>query len=283
MSRDDYSYGAWIPSPILDDPALRPRSMILYAMVARRANRYGFCYATNAKLIEDMTSTDEDGSVRVLSERTIQSILSELQARGHIRMDTGPLPPDKQGVVRTGRRIFIGRVLAPLPDDAEGGEENFTPEKNCTPGVKKTAPPYIGINNINKTIPPIIPPKGESVKKRKKSKSAPEWKPERFEKFWEFYRTHGRDNDRAGAVREWDKLRPEDDLIDTMARALAAQAASDEWRRGIGIPYACRWLRNERWRDTGLRRSESDTEEAPPRRRYIGKRVIDGEEVDVFE
>ena len=58
MSRDDYSYGAWIPSPILDDPALRPRSMILYAMVARRANRYGFCYATNAKLIEDMTSTD---------------------------------------------------------------------------------------------------------------------------------------------------------------------------------------------------------------------------------
>ena len=68
-----------------------------------------------------------------------------------------------------------------------------------------------------------------------------------------------------------------------MARALAAQAASDEWRRGIGIPYACRWLRNERWRDTGLRRSESDTEEAPPRRRYIGKRVIDGEEVDVFE
>ena len=283
MSRDDYSYGAWIPSPILDDPALRPRSMILYAMVARRANRYGFCYATNAKLIEDMTSTDEDGSVRVLSERTIQSILSELQARGHIRMDTGPLPPDKQGVVRTGRRIFIGRVLAPLPDDAEGGEENFTPEKNCTPGVKKTAPPYIGINNINKTIPPIIPQKGESVKKRKKSKSMPEWKPERFEKFWEFYRTHGRDNDRAGAVREWDRLRPEDDLIDTMARALAAQAASDEWRRGIGIPYACRWLRNERWRDTGLRRSESDTEEASPRRRYIGKRVIDGEEVDVFE
>ena len=98
------------------------------------------------------------------------------------------------------------------------------------------------------------------MKKRKRNKSVPEWKPERFEKFWEYYRTHGRDNDRAGAVREWDRLKPEDDLIDTMARALAAQAASDEWRRGIGIPYACRWLRNERWRDTGLRRSESDTE-----------------------
>lgn len=151
------------------------------------------------------------------------------------------------------------------------------------PTTEKPLPENQTLQNNNIHIPPISPQKGGNVKKRKRNKSVPEWKPERFEKFWEYYRTHGRDNDRAGAVREWDRLKPEDDLIDTMARALAAQAASDEWRRGIGIPYACRWLRNERWRDTGLRRPESDTEEAPPRRRYIGKRVIDGEEVDVFE
>ena len=61
MARYDCGYGAWIPGPVLDDPGLRPRSLILYARIARRANRVGFCYATNATLIEDMTAVDEDG------------------------------------------------------------------------------------------------------------------------------------------------------------------------------------------------------------------------------
>ncbi|WP_245185064.1 hypothetical protein [Flavonifractor sp. AGMB03687] len=52
-----------------------------------------------------------------------------------------------------------------------------------------------------------------------------------------------------GAVEEWDKLQPDDTLIDRMARALARQKASEEWQRGIGIPYACRWLRKRRWED----------------------------------
>ena len=57
MARYDCGYGAWIPGPVLDDPGLRPRSLILYARIARRANRVGFCYATNATLIEDMIET----------------------------------------------------------------------------------------------------------------------------------------------------------------------------------------------------------------------------------
>lgn len=157
MARYDCGYGAWIPGPVLDDPGLRPRSLILYARIARRANRVGFCYATNATLIEDMTAVDEDGSVRVISERTVQAMLAELQERGHIHTDNGPLPPDKSGTVRTGRRIYIGRSLAAIPGDAQGGEENFTPEKNCTPGVKKTAPPFKCIKEEKKSNNPHTP------------------------------------------------------------------------------------------------------------------------------
>lgn len=157
MARYDCGYGAWIPGPVLDDPGLRPRSLILYARIARRANRVGFCYATNATLIEDMTAVDEDGSMRVISERTVQSMLAELQERGHIHADTGPLPPDKSGTARTGRRIYIGRSLAAIPGDAQGGEENFTPEKNCTPGVKKTAPPFKCIKEEKKSNNPHTP------------------------------------------------------------------------------------------------------------------------------
>ena len=34
-----------------------------------------------------------------------------------------------------------------------------------------------------------------------------------------------------------------------MARALKRQMASEEWQRGIGIPYASTWLNNRRWED----------------------------------
>ena len=41
-----------------------------------------------------------------------------------------------------------------------------------------------------------------------------------------------------------------------MSAALNRQRMSDEWRRGIGIPYACRWLSKRRWTD----RIPDDTE-----------------------
>lgn len=153
-------YGAYIPGPLLDDAGLRPRSLILYAHIARRANRVGFCYAANAALIDDMSTVDPtNGSRQVITERTLQSMLAELRDRGHIHVDQGPYPPDKNGVVRTGRRIFIGRCLDAIPDSPSGGEKNFTPEDFFTQGVKKKSPPIKcnNINNKNKIKSPIIP------------------------------------------------------------------------------------------------------------------------------
>ena len=43
-----------------------------------------------------------------------------------------------------------------------------------------------------------------------------------------------------------------DALLAVMGRALRAQMAGELWRRGIGIPYACRWLKNRRWEDAPL-------------------------------
>ncbi len=97
-------------------------------------------------------------------------------------------------------------------------------------------------------IPPL-PPTGEKHVRAKQNKSVPAWKPERFEAFWAYYRTHARGEDRQGAVSEWDRLRPDDGLIADMGRALQAQVRSEDWQRGIGIPYAKRWLKNKRWQD----------------------------------
>lgn len=124
------------------------------------------------------------------------------------------------------------------------------------------------------TIPPIVPHEGDvgddnpSVsgaaadsslctkepqsaetpkrKRRRSTKSVPDYEPELFERFWAAY---PRGEDRQGAVAEWDSLRPDRETMLAMSRALVRQKASEEWRRGIGIPYAVRWLRRRRWED----------------------------------
>ena len=84
-----------------------------------------------------------------------------------------------------------------------------------------------------------------------------------FERFWRAYPRH---EDRKTAVREWDRLRPNLELMRTMSSALARAKNTDEWRRGVGIPYACRWLSKERWTDEpGVMPAGPEETEDPPR------------------
>ena len=267
---------AVIPAGVLYDDRLRPAAKLLYGEIVRLAQSSGYCYATNKQLM----------GVCNLTDKSVSELVSQLRDCGHIRVemirrfgDTGDI---------TQRRIFIGQILAKSgpkidgEEPAEGIPKNpdTYPEKSGE-GIPKNPEEYKGIKNTS-IYPPIIP-QGDKPTKTRKSRSTPAWKPERFEKFWAYYRDHARGEDRAGAVRAWDRLRPDDDLIDTMARALAAQVETTEWKRGIGIPYACRWIRNERWRDVLPAAREPAEPEEPPLRRYVGKRIIDGQEVDVYE
>lgn len=86
------------------------------------------------------------------------------------------------------------------------------------------------------------PPK----RKRRATKSAPDYRPDTFARFWAAY---PRGEDKQGAIAAWDELRPDDATLQAMSRALVRQRASEEWQRGIGIPYAVRWLRRRRWED----------------------------------
>lgn len=111
---------------------------------------------------------------------------------------------------------------------------------------------------LNNT-PPIVPPTGDEgegkpkrkpKEKRKKPehKDAPDWKPERFEAFWDSY---PRGEGKQKAIQAWDKLQPDEDLLRTMALGLMRQLQSRDWIRGIGIPHASTWLNQRRWEDTG--------------------------------
>ena len=83
---------------------------------------------------------------------------------------------------------------------------------------------------------------------RKEPRAAPDWKPERFEGFWQFYPQKGR-KAKQRAMDAWDKLHADDALIDTIAKSLVKLKATEEWQRGIGIPHAATFLNGGRWAD----------------------------------
>lgn len=116
-------------------------------------------------------------------------------------------------------------------------------------------------NTCNNT--PHTPQGGRRGKRRNEAREAPDWKPERFAGFWLFYPAKGR-KDKQAAMDMWDKLKPSDELIDTIARALVKLKSTEEWQRGVGIPYAATFLnpKNARWQDADGVELDSAAEES---------------------
>lgn len=115
-------------------------------------------------------------------------------------------------------------------------------------GENPTAIPSIDQGSTK--LPPYNPPTGDSKPrgnaKQSEPKEAPDWKPERFASFWTAY---PRGQSKQAAIKAWDKLRPDDSLLQAMAKGLRTALASEDWQRGIGIPYASTWINQRRWED----------------------------------
>lgn len=152
-----------------------------------------------------------------------------------------------------GGNVYVLQETPPLDGFwGNGKRENTTVAQECRQRQK----PSTGFRpeQIKKdlNIPPYNPPKGDDAEPRKqRSKTAPAWKPERFEGFWAYY---PRGENRMGAVRAWDRLKPDDALIETIGRALQVLKASPAWRDGVGIPYASTFLNGRRWEDAKAKR-----------------------------
>ena len=103
------------------------------------------------------------------------------------------------------------------------------------------------LRNTKYNNTPYSPPEGGKRERAKKEpKRAPEWMPDRFEKFWAAY-PNGKAKQKA--ISAWDKLRADEETMTAMAAGLKKQLASEMWQRGIGIPYAATWLNQRRWED----------------------------------
>ena len=157
-----------------------------------------------------------------MSDRTVMRLIRALEEKGFVRVE------DATGG-KAQRKIFAGINPLAVPPD----KNVYTPRQNCQ------GPPDKNVSQTNKdNKKDINPPKAP--------RGACAWEPDLFERFWRAYPCK---KDKAAARREWDKLKPDRKLMSAMSAALTKAMASDEWQRGIGIPYACRWLSHRRWED----------------------------------
>ena len=227
-----------LPNGILRDTGLSLKTKGLFAIILSLPEDWDYSVAGLA-------------TVAGCGREAIRTALGEMEQAGYLTRTRS----HGEGGKFTGVIYNIRDQAEPLSENQTMVEEEPLSGKPTTVEPTLEKPSSENPTQLNKElqskdlINPHSPPEGDKPQRKKRqrrSKSIPTWKPERFEAFWDYY---PRGEDRMGAVEEWDKLQPDDALIDRMARALARQKASEEWQRGIGIPYACRWLRKRRWED----------------------------------
>lgn len=235
MAERKPAYWAVLPARVRYDPELRPNAKLLYAEITAMADATGYCWASNAYLAE----------LFAISPRTVRELVQSLERKGYLSVEV-IRDPGNNAVVE--RRIWVDRpAIVEEPEATPSGENPPYPSGENPPDPSGENPPLEQSKDRN--IPPIVPQRGRRTKGPKKPKAAPDWKPDRFAAFWDYY---PRGESKQAAIRAWDNLKPDDDLLAVMGRALEIQKASKMWQDGVGIPYASTWLNQRRWEEVVL-------------------------------
>ena len=239
-------YYAVIPAAVRYNEELPANAKLLYGELTALCGRDGYCWASNEYFAE----------LYHVASVTVSRWVSALEKLGCIRTE---MVATERG---SERRIYAGLFVV-----TEGGlnKNDKTPlNKNDKRGLNKNDKTpkgnILNINNNTVNIPPIVPQGGQArdaVQNGRDAgrgcKATAEWKTERFEGFWRYYKTitsHAKVNSgRQATIRAWDKLKPSDELIIRMGQALKRFSATEEWKRGVGIPHASTWLNQHRWED----------------------------------
>lgn len=231
------AYWAVIPADVRYDDKLPPNAKLLYGEISALCDMKGFCWAKNEYFAQ----------LFGWAAPTVTRLLASLRDAGYLTVEMVPTSTGSE------RRIFAGLCAGGVRKIAE------TPLRKNVGGVSAkmiTPLQYKGNSTVEHT--PLTPHGGERGQKCV-HKDAPDWKPDRFAGLWDYYPRKGRKN-KQRAIQAWDKLKPDDALIDIMARALAKLKATEEWQRDIGIPHVATWLNGERWHDADELDSPDETD-----------------------
>lgn len=230
-----------LPQRVIFDRQLTASAKVLFAEIIALSETDGYCWASNEYL----------GKLFDLSETSISRQVAQLVERGYIECVMVPVKSGSE------RHIYVTDKPFQLMRNRQGesGEgvrknEDTPLRKNEDTGLRKNEDQSIDNNKYSENTP-YSPPKGTGRTKRE-HKDAPDWKPAEFERLWKWYptgetpRPAPRGN-KQRAIRAWEKLHPDDELIGVIAEALARQAQSEQWKDGVGIPHLSTYLNGYGW------------------------------------
>ena len=256
-------YDAVIPARVRYDPELTDKAKLLYGEIRALASRDGYCWATNAYFCH----------LYMVSESTIQRNLAALTDRGHIWSE---VIRDEETNAVLERRLWVDRArfLTRDPDEPPVIFAGSPPKNDTTPPRKNEGTPprkndgenITRENSTREEDPPVVPPKG-GRRKGKGPRKEPDWKPDRFKGFWDYY---PRGENKQKAMDAWDKLQPDDELIDRIAKALKVLKRTRDWQEGVGIPHASTFLNQARWEDADRLTAQGEAAPALPAEPYTG-------------
>lgn len=253
MAKQSRSYWGVLPGEIVQSKELTIAAKYLYVILSSMAHEKGFCWPENETLASEIQ----------LSKRRVVELLGMLRDSGFIKIIFRQEGKTERRYIYCG--MFPDRIDT-VSDDAaddmpegceisqEGNAEDSMPpcEKSHTPVRKIRFANKEEKQSEKQSENSPLPPTGGRVRRKK---SIPSLEPERFAKFWQAY---PRDEERAKAVAEWDKLLQDKELLaahngdasallDEISVGLGRHLACEEWQRNVGIPHAFRWLRDRRW------------------------------------
>jgi hypothetical protein len=176
----------------------------------------------------------------------VRSMLSELEKVGYLVREQA-----HDGGGKFAKNVYVLQYVAPPSSEKpDNGKPPLSENTDDGKNRERLKPMTVNPTQVNKDLiniyNPPTPQGGRRGRTKKEPRSAPSWMPERFEGFWKFY---PRGEAKQSAMDAWDKLKPDDALIATIGRALVRQKATEEWKRGVGIPYASTYLNQRRWED----------------------------------
>lgn len=120
----------------------------------------------------------------------------------------------------------------------------------------------------------VVEPK--PVRKRKTKNSS-------LYRFDDWYSAYPRKTNRGQAEKAWQRLSPDDVLIDTMLVAVEIQKEQPDWKKDGGqfIPHPGTWLNNKRWLDEAVGVTQA-TEKAPYADKPWGAFIREGQPHEVL-
>lgn len=204
----------------LDDKTLSLKALGLLVYMLRQPDEWDFT-------LEWLSKRHRDGL------DSVRSALAELEKSGYVTRER----------IRSEDGTFRGVNYVVREVPCEPTLENPILVKPTTENPTSDNPTLLNTNIVNTNIITPIAPKGAEPEK-----NIVTWDPEMFDRFWKMY---PKKKDKKKAIREWNRLKPDRQLMWEMSAALDAQMTSEEWQRddGRAIPYPCRWLSHRRWED----------------------------------